>query len=91
MVNQQPVQRKESPEAGETEARLRAEETGQLGDEIGPVPGAPRTRIPLPLTRLLGRVAEMAISMANSREAARTDGLQACGTRLVSPRIGRDL
>jgi predicted ATPase/transcriptional regulator with XRE-family HTH domain len=51
-----------------TAAGGRVQGTGRLGDEIGPVPGAHRTRIPVPLTRLLGRDAELATSMAMLRD-----------------------
>ncbi len=51
-----------------TEARRRAEGTGQLVDEIGPVPGTHRARIPAPLTRMLGREAELTMCLAMVRD-----------------------
>ena len=51
-----------------TEAGGRTEGTALLGDEIGPVPGTHRARIPTPLTRLLGREAELAMCLAMVRD-----------------------
>lgn len=45
--------------------RDRAEE---LSDEIGAVPGAHRARVPVPLTRLLGRQSELTLCLAMVRD-----------------------
>ncbi len=51
-----------------SEARGRSEAATELGDEIGPVPSAHRARVPVPLTRLLGRQSELVVCLAMVRD-----------------------
>jgi len=51
-----------------SEARGRTDGAGELGDDIGALPGADRARVPNPLTRLLGRESELATCVAMIRD-----------------------
>ncbi|MDQ3344763.1 MAG: helix-turn-helix domain-containing protein [Actinomycetota bacterium] len=51
-----------------SEARSRSDGAADAGDEIGAVPGAHRARVPAPLTRLLGRESELAVTLAMVRD-----------------------
>jgi len=51
-----------------SEASGRTHGAGEAGDEIGAVPGAHRVRVPAPLTRLLGRKAELAHCLGMVRD-----------------------